>query len=44
MKLSMTIDIICPLYNAEKYIKDLDAILKKQKNVEIKNINYFHIV
>ena len=40
MKLSMTIDIICPLYNAEKYIKDLDAILKKQKNVEIKNINY----
>lgn len=36
----MTIDIICPLYNAEKYINNLHENLKKQKNVEIKNINY----
>ncbi|MBQ2835563.1 MAG: glycosyltransferase [Clostridia bacterium] len=36
----MTIDIICPLYNAEKYINNLHQNLKKQKDVEIKNINY----
>ena len=36
----MTIDIICPLYNAEKYIKELDANLRKQKDVQINNINY----
>ena len=36
----MTIDIICPLYNAEKYINNLHNNLKKQKNVKIKNINY----
>lgn len=36
----MTIDIICPLYNAEKYINNLHQNLKKQKDVKIKNINY----
>lgn len=36
----MTIDIICPLYNAEKYINNLHQNLKKQKDVEIKNISY----
>lgn len=36
----MTIDIICPLYNAEKYIKELDANLRNQKDVQINNINY----
>ena len=36
----MTIDIICPLYEAEKYINNLHENLKKQKDVEIKNINY----
>lgn len=34
------IEIICPLYNAEKYIENLDKLLKKQKNVEIKKISY----
>ena len=36
----MTIDIICPLYNAEKYIKSLHENLKKQKDVNINTINY----
>lgn len=36
----MKIDIICPLYNAEKYITDLDKNIKKQKNVEINKIRY----
>lgn len=36
----MTIDIICPLYNAEKYIKRLHENIKKQKDVTIKSINY----
>ena len=36
----MTIDIICPLYNAEKYIKKLHSSLERQKNVSIKKINY----
>lgn len=36
----MTIDIICPLYNAEKYINNLHQNLKKQKDVQLKNINY----
>lgn len=36
----MNIDIICPLYNAEKYILDLHKSLLKQKNVEINSINY----
>ena len=36
----MTIDIICPLYNAEKYINKLNESIKKQKDVEINSINY----
>ena len=36
----MTIDIICPLYNAEKYINKLHENIKKQKDVQLKNINY----
>lgn len=35
-----TIDIICPLYNAEKYILNLHNSFHKQKNVEIENIRY----
>lgn len=35
-----TIDIICPLYNAEKYILNLHKSFLKQKNVEIKKIRY----
>lgn len=34
------IDIICPLYNAEKYILDLNNSLLKQKNVKINKIIY----
>ena len=36
----MEIEIICPLYNAEKYIKQLDESIRKQKNVKIKQITY----
>lgn len=36
----MNIDIICPLYNAEKYIENLNKSIKRQKNVEINKINY----
>ena len=36
----MNIEVICPLYNAEKYILDLDANIKKQKNVDLKKISY----
>ena len=36
----MTIDIICPLYNAEKYLEKLHLSLKNQKNVKINSINY----
>lgn len=36
----MNIDIICPLYKAEKYIKNLDNNIKKQKNVNINKIRY----
>ena len=36
----MTIDIICPLYNAEMYIEDLHTSILKQRNVEISSINY----
>lgn len=36
----MTIDIICPLYNAEKYIGNLNKNLLKQKNVLINKIQY----
>lgn len=36
----MNVEIICPLYNAEKYIEDLDKSLKKQKNADIQKISY----
>lgn len=36
----MTIDIICPLYNAEKYVGKLHENIRKQKNVNINTINY----
>ncbi len=36
----MTIDIICPLYNAQDYIINLNQSLKKQKKVNIMNIFY----
>lgn len=36
----MTIDIICPLYNAEKYIELLHKSILNQKNVKINSINY----
>ena len=35
-----SIDIICPLYNAEKYIEDLHKSLLKQENVNINKIQY----
>lgn len=37
---NMDITVICPLYNAEKYIRRLDKSLKEQKDVDIKNIKY----
>ena len=36
----MNIEIICPLYNAENYIENLNRNLKKQKNVIINKITY----
>lgn len=36
----MTIDIICPLYNAKNYIKNLQASFEMQKDVNISNISY----
>ena len=36
----MTIDIICPLYNAEEYILNLDKSLKMQKRVSVNNVIY----
>lgn len=36
----MNIDVICPLYKAEKYIENLHKSLLKQKNVDLKNIRY----
>lgn len=36
----MNIDIICPLYNAEKDIENLHKSLLKQKNAEINEIRY----
>ncbi len=36
----MKIDIICPLYNAEEYLYELDESLKKQNDVNIENIKY----
>ncbi len=36
----MNIDIICPLYNAEKDIENLNESLLKQRNVKINKIRY----
>lgn len=36
----MNIDIICPLYNAEKDIENLHKSLLKQKNVDINEVKY----
>ena len=36
----MNIDVICPLYKAEKYIENLHKSLLKQENVDLKNIRY----
>lgn len=36
----MKIDVICPLYNAEKYIEKLDDSIKKQQKVELNQIRY----
>ena len=36
----MTIDIICPLYNAEKYLEPLHTSLLMQENVELNSVNY----
>ena len=36
----MNIDIICPLYNAEKDIENLHKSLLKQKNVQINEVKY----
>lgn len=36
----MTIDIICPLYKAERYILSLHSSLLKQKRVKINDIHY----
>ncbi len=36
----MSIDIICPLYNAERYVENLNTSLLFQENVNIKTINY----
>lgn len=35
-----TVDIICPVYNGEDCILELDKSLKKQKNVKINSIKY----
>ena len=37
---SMTIDIICPLYNAEKYLEPLHTSLLMQEDVDLNTINY----
>lgn len=36
----MNISIICPIYNGEKYIENLNESLEKQKNVCIEDIKY----
>lgn len=36
----MKIEIVCPLYNAEKYIEKLDESLRMQENVDIAKISY----
>ena len=36
----MNVEIICPLYNAESYLENLDKNLKAQKNIDILKISY----
>lgn len=36
----MNIDIICPLYNAEKYIENLHKSLRMQENIDLNSISY----
>lgn len=36
----MKIDIICPLYKGEKYIKRLHSSILMQENIELNSINY----
>lgn len=36
----MNVEIICPLYNAEKYIMGLEESFRKQEDVEIQKISY----
>lgn len=36
----MKLEIICPLYNAEKYVLELNKNILKQKKVDILNIKY----
>lgn len=36
----MNVSIICPLYNAEKYIINLNDSIKMQKNVDIESMHY----
>ena len=40
MKKKVTVDIICPLYNAEKYILSLHKSFLKQKKIKINEIKY----
>lgn len=40
MEKKNSIDIICPLYNAEKYLENLHKSFLKQKNVNLNNIRY----
>lgn len=36
----MTVDIVCPLYNAANYLQNLINALKKQKNVQIDRLRF----
>mgnify|MGYP004502903765 CR=1 FL=1 len=36
----MTVDIICPLYNAEKYIEELHKSFEEQESVDINKVRY----
>lgn len=38
--MAYTVDIICPVYNGENCILELDKSIKKQKNVKINSIKY----
>jgi len=36
----MKIDVICPLYNAEKYLMNLHETILMQENIELHSVNY----